>query len=583
MTTSIPTNDGPANLTLAKTKIMFGLSDVNAALFYNAISKYMAKYECTTILTLGAFFGQISVESANLSQLVENMNYSAAGLLATFPSHFNATTAAQANRNPQLAAQYAYDGRMGNAPFPSLDGWTYIGRGAIGITGKSNYQSVNHDLLIDCVNNPALLQQPDGAIQSAFWFWGKRGLNAYALRGDITSITKRINGGTTALQQRISMTQRAYDVLAGKPVSMIPTQTSPIQQNSIGSANHPSVSEPTPARDGNYPYTYTFQSRSGHVFQIDDDPNAPRILIMHESGSYDEYEADGSRIYKSMQDDHHIIQGDEYFQIQGDETISIGGQLYTKASEIVFNSGSNFDVQANSAQFNIGSFNVDGDMVVTSLQTDTMSVTGGASGGNIADMNVQYAQVAAALDPSIPGGAGAAVAGVQSQMSFGAGSPTSPTLATATSVANGGTGGSGNTPAQTAAGASTTSATGSASSDTQTLQNNYNGDSVAANNKTFFAQPPNLPSYAAGTLPAAASNLNSLAVESILGVASLVMATATGWTPITGGGGGSTGVGTNLPFVNSSGVSSNIPAIVSQISVPFTNAAGVVSNLAWLA
>ncbi|MDR6713494.1 putative chitinase [Pseudomonas hunanensis] len=51
------------------------------------------------------------------------------------------------------------------------------------------------------------------AALSAGWFWQRAGLNTLADKGDILTITKRINGGTNGLDDRMALYKRALEVL----------------------------------------------------------------------------------------------------------------------------------------------------------------------------------------------------------------------------------------------------------------------------------------------------------------------------------------------------------------------------------
>jgi putative chitinase len=159
------------------------------------------KYDISTPKRQAYFIGQCMHESGGFKQLKENLNYSAKGLMATWPSRFpDADTAEKFERNPEKIANKVYAGRMGNTE--DGDGAKYIGRGLIQLTGKENYANCGSAIGVDLLANPDLLSTPKYAALSAGWFWNKKGLNAFADADDIDTITKRINGGLIGLADR---------------------------------------------------------------------------------------------------------------------------------------------------------------------------------------------------------------------------------------------------------------------------------------------------------------------------------------------------------------------------------------------
>jgi putative chitinase len=159
------------------------------------------KYDISTPKRQAYFIGQCMHESGGFKQLKENLNYSAKGLMATWPSRFpDIDTAEKYERNPEKIANKVYAGRMGNTE--DGDGAKYIGRGLIQLTGKENYANCGNAIGVDLVANPDLLSTPKYAALSAGWFWNRKGLNAFADADDIDTITKRINGGLIGLADR---------------------------------------------------------------------------------------------------------------------------------------------------------------------------------------------------------------------------------------------------------------------------------------------------------------------------------------------------------------------------------------------
>jgi putative chitinase len=176
--------------------------------------KTFEKYEINTPRRQAAFIGQCGHESASFKVLRENLNYSAKGLTATWPSRFpNIEQAMEFERKPERIANKVYGGRADLGNTEDGDGWRFSGKGLIQLTGRNNYKTCGDALGVDLIANPELLIEPEYAALSAGWFWNKRGLNALADNEDWTTITKRINGGTHGLQDRIDRTHKAMDIL----------------------------------------------------------------------------------------------------------------------------------------------------------------------------------------------------------------------------------------------------------------------------------------------------------------------------------------------------------------------------------
>lgn len=165
------------------------------------LNETFEKYEINTPKRQACFIGQCMHESGGFKFLRENLNYSAKGLVATWPSRFpNEEYAEEYARKPERIANKVYLGRMGNTE--EGDGAKYIGRGLIQLTGKDNYKAVTEALGVDFLATPQLLEEPRYAALSAGWFWNKKGLNALADAGDVETMTKRINGGSIGIADR---------------------------------------------------------------------------------------------------------------------------------------------------------------------------------------------------------------------------------------------------------------------------------------------------------------------------------------------------------------------------------------------
>jgi len=170
------------------------------------------KYDINNARRQAAFLGQCAHESGNLKTLEENLHYKAEALMRVWPSRFPTKDVAdQFANNPKKIANKVYSGRMGNTE--EGDGWKYHGRGLIQLTGKENYERCGSAIGADLVNEPTLLVEPHYAAMSAGWFWNKKGLNELADQQEHGQITKRINGGTLGLDDRIAKTTKALTAL----------------------------------------------------------------------------------------------------------------------------------------------------------------------------------------------------------------------------------------------------------------------------------------------------------------------------------------------------------------------------------
>lgn len=176
-------------------------------------------FEVNNELRMAHLLGQCKLESQNFTHFSENLNYThPKRLIAVFPSIFKTIPVAQEYcNNPEKLGNEVYSNRLGNGDNDSGDGYNYRGRGAIGITGRANYQSLTDDSGIDFISNPDLLAT-DFRMFSAGWFFHKFGLNAIADKGatyDVcATVTRRVNGNAMlGLEQRAQYTEEFYKIL----------------------------------------------------------------------------------------------------------------------------------------------------------------------------------------------------------------------------------------------------------------------------------------------------------------------------------------------------------------------------------
>ena len=183
--------------------------------WYEALSSVLPEYEIDSLQRVAAFIAQCTHESGGFKRLKENLNYKAESLVRVFPKYFpSLDLAKQYAHDQQKIANRVYGGRMGNGDESSGDGFRYCGRGLIQLTGRNNYTKFAESIGISVEEVPALLETFEGAVKSACWFWKTNNLNQYADAGDILTMTKRINGGTIGLEDRVKHYNHALEVFA---------------------------------------------------------------------------------------------------------------------------------------------------------------------------------------------------------------------------------------------------------------------------------------------------------------------------------------------------------------------------------
>ena len=215
---------------------LFPKSTAFVDIYLPFVQRVTLKKAINTPRRLAAFLAQVGHESAGFTALLENLNYSADGLAATWGSRFAQKDSAgnyimkmdggrlrrvpnsdaqKLHRKPEAIANRVYSSRLGNGDESTGEGWLYRGRGLIQITGKTNYQLCSLGLFGDerLLTTPQLLQEWQWAVESAAWYWDSRNVNALVDADDFERVTKAINGGLHGHAQRVALYQKALQLL----------------------------------------------------------------------------------------------------------------------------------------------------------------------------------------------------------------------------------------------------------------------------------------------------------------------------------------------------------------------------------
>ena len=174
------------------------------------------KFNITNNLRLAHFLAQCSHESGGFKAISENLNYSADGLKKIFGKYFPGNLNESYARQPEKIAARVYGGRMGNGDESTKEGYKFRGRGYIQLTGKLNYVNFTKFIGEDCVSNPDLVANKYPLASAAFFFDSNK-LWSICDQGSsdeiVTKVTKRVNGGTIGLPDRIKHFKEYYNLL----------------------------------------------------------------------------------------------------------------------------------------------------------------------------------------------------------------------------------------------------------------------------------------------------------------------------------------------------------------------------------
>jgi putative chitinase len=175
-----------------------------------------AKFNITNTLRLAHFLAQCGHESGGFKAVSENLNYSADGLKKIFGKYFPGNLNESYARQPEKIANRVYSSRMGNGDEASGEGFKFRGRGYIQLTGKSNYSAFDKMVDEDIIANPDLIATKYPLMSAAFFF-NNNGLWSICDKGSddatVTAVTKRVNGGTIGLADRIKHFKEYYNLL----------------------------------------------------------------------------------------------------------------------------------------------------------------------------------------------------------------------------------------------------------------------------------------------------------------------------------------------------------------------------------
>jgi putative chitinase len=193
---------------------MPGIGD-RAEAWLEPLNAATAEFAIDTPARIAAFLAQVGHESTDLTRLEEKLGYSAGRMMAVWPGRFpRLEVALPYAHNPRALAEHVYGGRLGNAAEGSGDGYKYRGRGPLQLTGRDAYALCAKALALPLLDDPDQILEPAPGARSAGWVWQWKGLNPLADAGQMGQITRRINGGTMGIEDRLGRWERTKELLA---------------------------------------------------------------------------------------------------------------------------------------------------------------------------------------------------------------------------------------------------------------------------------------------------------------------------------------------------------------------------------
>ncbi len=212
---------GLINANLAGAAAALNLKELRGVIPDGVIDEIIAaadKFNITSNLRLAHFLSQCAQESGVFTVVRENLNYSAKRLRQIFPKYFTEEQAVQYANKPEMVGNRAYANRIGNGDEASGDGYKFRGRGYIQLTGRDNYASFSKFFGVDCVTNADLVASKYPLTSAAFFFNNRAKIWPTCDKGTddatITAVTKKVNGGTLGLDERIKFFKKYFGLLS---------------------------------------------------------------------------------------------------------------------------------------------------------------------------------------------------------------------------------------------------------------------------------------------------------------------------------------------------------------------------------
>tara|TARA_R110000772_G_scaffold7228_4_gene24738 strand:+ start:1395 stop:2249 length:855 start_codon:yes stop_codon:yes gene_type:complete len=131
------------------------------------------------------------------------------------------------------------------------------------------------------------------------------------------------------------------------------------------------IGEPNDPYKAKYPYNRVMETRSGHVKEYDDTPNAERIREYHKSGTFYQVHPDGTVSTHIIKDRFTVVANDDSIHVKGNVKILVDGNVDFDCSDL--------NINASTGTITIGTGDVvaSGISLVSHTHTDTAGLGAG--------------------------------------------------------------------------------------------------------------------------------------------------------------------------------------------------------------